>query len=92
MTRSWKRVVIPMYSSVFSNQQFNANTKIADIDDFDSLAMLDLSIAVEETFHAVLELEIFTSAIYLKDVVDTALATLGLWHQIGAGPRNRITG
>ncbi len=59
------------------SQPFDENTKIEDIDGFDSLAMVDLSIEFEDTFNATLDLETFKSAVYLKDVVDVAVARLG---------------
>lgn len=58
------------------NQPFDENVKIADIDGFDSLAIVDLSIEFENSFNATLELETIKKAIYLRDVVDIAVALL----------------
>lgn len=58
------------------SQPFDENVKIADIDGFDSLAIVDLSIEFENSFNAMLELETVKNAVYLKDVVDIAVALL----------------
>jgi acyl carrier protein len=68
--------VIKLFEDFFSkqlNKPFDENTKIQDVEGFDSLAMVDLSIEFDEAFNAELNLDDFKSATYLKDVVDEAV-------------------
>jgi acyl carrier protein len=71
--------VIKFFEDHFSrqlNQPFDEDTRIADVDGFDSLAMVDLSIELEDTFNVTLTLDSFKNAVYLKDIVDIVVARL----------------
>jgi len=68
-----KDEITKLFADFFSkqlNQTFNENLKIQDVEGFDSLAMVDLSIEFEEAFDVALNLDTFKSATYLKDVID----------------------
>jgi acyl carrier protein len=68
--------VTNLFEDFFSkqlNQSFSEHTKIQDVEGFDSLAMVDLSIEFDDAFNAELNLDDFKSATYLKDVIDEAV-------------------
>lgn len=76
VSRDKVTTVFEEFFSTQLNQPFDENAQIKDIDGFDSLAMVDLSIAFEDAFDISLNLDTFKNATCLKDVVDEAARRL----------------
>lgn len=72
-TRSEITKLFEDYFSEQLNRMFDENLQIQDVEGFDSLAMVDLSIEYERRFNDTLNLQSFRSAVYFKDVIDEAM-------------------